>query len=346
MVLLHITEAIVDGIIDVHGDYLHNAKKLNLSSNGIRYIDDLSKLNDYLTKLDLSFNDIEDIRGLQTLSKLEELNLSGNQLTSMSDIRQLTNLTFLDISENNITHLSDIQMLNNLPHLKELKLARNPLCASTLVYPYAVLAALPAVRVLDGKSREELMASTPVHRPLSRPAAPPPQAPASRLVPSESHAQVPRLAATSPSSSPPSAVEAISTSHTAQLQQQLAYAQSENAAYADMFRVAERALAHKAPKEVLTSHSPGSRPDIDCIMKYNYADLLKLWRQKVSAALLANYRPTPLALSFVPVGCHVVCDSLPAGARADSAGTLGRAGEKGSEELCGETQVSAPPRPT
>ena len=151
MVLFHITDEIVDGIIDLHGDYLQSAKKLNLSSNGIRYIDDLTKLNAYLTKLDLSSNDLEEARGLQSLTQLQELNLSGNHLTDVTDIQCMTSLEYLDLSQNNISRLHDIQLLDRLSSLRTLQLAGNPICSSALLYPYAVLATLPSLEVLDDR---------------------------------------------------------------------------------------------------------------------------------------------------------------------------------------------------
>lgn len=151
MVLVHVTNEIVDGILDVHGDYLKTARKLNLSSNGIRYIDDLTKLNSYLTKLDLSFNDLEEVKGLKSLTLLEELNLSGNRLTDVTDIQHMTSLQYLDLSQNKISRLKDIQLLSRLQHLKTLNLAGNPLCNSALLYPYAILAAFPLLEMLDDR---------------------------------------------------------------------------------------------------------------------------------------------------------------------------------------------------
>ena len=151
MVLLHVTDEIINGIIDVHGEYLQTAQKLNLSSNGIRYLDDLYKLNKYLKSLDLSFNDLEETRGLQSLTNIEELNLRGNHLKNIYDMKNMTNLTHLDLAQNEISHLRDIQVLDKFPKLKSLKLEGNPLCKSSLLYPYAVLSAIPTLEVLDGR---------------------------------------------------------------------------------------------------------------------------------------------------------------------------------------------------
>jgi hypothetical protein len=341
MVLLHITEEIVDGIIDLHGDYLQSAKKLNLSSNGIRLIDDLAKLNVFLTKLDLSFNDLEEVKGLQSLTLLEELNLSGNRLTDVTHIQHMTSLKHLDLSQNNITQLRDIQMLDKLQNLRSLNLAGNPLCTSALLYPCAVLAALPSLEVMDNRLRPSLSASIiaclcklPLSYPHSffnscllfgillchlhiivyfmlhecrsraehmlrarnttagQPSLPPapPQLSQLHSLPESSSERVsappvehPTSIRSTASPSPASQAASISTSHAANLQQQLAYAQAEIAAYADMFRVAENSLGREAPKEVLsTADTRASRPNIESILAYPYADLLKLWRQKVS----------------------------------------------------------------
>ena len=60
----------------------------------------------------------------QTLTKLTSLNLSGNQISDIKPLSNLTNLTFLDLSGNQI---SDIKPLSNLTKLTSLDLAKNPL---------------------------------------------------------------------------------------------------------------------------------------------------------------------------------------------------------------------------
>ena len=60
----------------------------------------------------------------QTLTKLTSLNLSVNQISDIKPLSNLTNLTLLDLRENKI---SDIQPLSNLTKLTEVDLTKNPL---------------------------------------------------------------------------------------------------------------------------------------------------------------------------------------------------------------------------
>ena len=107
---------------------------------------------------------------------------------------------------------------------------------------------------------------------------PPQQAPV--IPPPESKKSVPNIQS-----------DEISTSHYAQLQQKLAYIVAENAAYEDMFRVAENKLGRNAPIETLkTLDTRAHKPNIDSILSYPYADLLKLWREKVFLHMLCDFK--------------------------------------------------------
>ena len=130
------------------------------------------------------------------------------------------------------------------------------------------------------RSREELMmqalqSSQPSPTSYVRP---PQQAPV--ISPPESKNSVPNIQS-----------EEISASHYAQLQQKLAYVVAENAAYEDMFRVAENKLGRNAPIETLkTLDTRAHKPNIDSILSYPYADLLKLWREKVFLHILCVFK--------------------------------------------------------
>jgi Leucine-rich repeat (LRR) protein len=52
--------------------------------------------------LDLSFNRIKEIEGLDKLEKLEKLFLSSNKITKIKNVKCLKNLTMLELGDNKI----------------------------------------------------------------------------------------------------------------------------------------------------------------------------------------------------------------------------------------------------
>ena len=68
-----------------------------------------------LEKINLSFNQIEDISGLSGLNNLETVRLESNQISDVSPLAGLTNLTLLDLASN---FISDISMLSGLTQLE------------------------------------------------------------------------------------------------------------------------------------------------------------------------------------------------------------------------------------
>ncbi|MEG4572110.1 leucine-rich repeat domain-containing protein, partial [Microcoleus sp. N3A4] len=75
-----------------------------------------------LTELNLSFNQISDIKPLESLTNITELNLQNNQISDIKPLESLTNLTQLVLSFNQI---SDIKPLKSLTNLTELILSFN-----------------------------------------------------------------------------------------------------------------------------------------------------------------------------------------------------------------------------
>jgi hypothetical protein len=74
-----------------------------------------AELTSELTELDVSFQSISDLSGVENFTSLTTLNCSGNELTSLS-VSELVNLTTLDCSYNDITAL-DITKNTNLVNL-------------------------------------------------------------------------------------------------------------------------------------------------------------------------------------------------------------------------------------
>ncbi|MDR2147417.1 MAG: leucine-rich repeat protein [Tannerella sp.] len=96
---------------------------LNLSGNQLTEIKGLEQLTG-LRKLYLYENQLTEIKGLEQLTGLQTLDLSYNQLTEIKGLEQLTGLQELDLSYN---QLSEIKGLEQLIGLKTLSLYNNQL---------------------------------------------------------------------------------------------------------------------------------------------------------------------------------------------------------------------------
>ena len=62
-------------------------------------------------------NDIEEIRGLETLSDLQVLNLRYNFIKEIKGLEKLKNLKILDLSQNRVNKISGLDTLSNLEEL-------------------------------------------------------------------------------------------------------------------------------------------------------------------------------------------------------------------------------------
>ena len=89
---------------------------LDLSDNQITDIKPLQDLS-ALWGLDLSLNQITDIKPLQDLSALTNLDLSDNQITDIKPLQDLTALTSLGLGQNKITDIKPLQDLTALTNL-------------------------------------------------------------------------------------------------------------------------------------------------------------------------------------------------------------------------------------
>ncbi|MBL7724831.1 MAG: leucine-rich repeat domain-containing protein, partial [Chitinophagaceae bacterium] len=86
---------------------------LDLSYNQITEIKGLDKLSG-LTSLNLSDNQITEIKGLDKLSGLTSLNLSDNQITEIKGLDKLSGLTSIALSGNQITEIKGLDKLSGL----------------------------------------------------------------------------------------------------------------------------------------------------------------------------------------------------------------------------------------
>lgn len=104
-------------------------KKLDLKSNNIEFfadIEGLKPIENDIEELDLSDNQISEIKGLENLTNLKVLRLKNNFISEIKGLNNLKKLEILDLSNNfNITEIPE--NLNDLTSLKIFKLTGCPI---------------------------------------------------------------------------------------------------------------------------------------------------------------------------------------------------------------------------
>lgn len=100
-----------------------------------------------LKHLDLSFNNIEAIEGLNNLINLKDLSLAHNHIKGIENMDGLP-LQVLSIGNNLIDRLDQLSYLRTFSQLKAVSLAGNPVADDTN-YRSFVLAHLPALVYFD-----------------------------------------------------------------------------------------------------------------------------------------------------------------------------------------------------
>ncbi|GAB5365904.1 hypothetical protein AAMO2058_001098400, partial [Amorphochlora amoebiformis] len=119
--------------------FARNLRALNLSFNCIEHVLDLSTLTN-LRQLKLVGNSIKDITPLLTLKSLKSLSIDQNSIKTLPDLSKLRSLAVLHIRSNNLSSIS----FQSLPRtLTELDLSDNKLLAVE-IGPYA-----PAMQLLS-----------------------------------------------------------------------------------------------------------------------------------------------------------------------------------------------------
>ena len=147
----NLDDDVIAGIVAKFGP---RVTRINLSSNGLRGLGNIERISPCLEKLNLSQNDLVDVRPLARLVTLTELNLAENCLADVSPLASLPLLQSLDLSGNKIATLLSLSALAP-PHLLQLKclsLEGNPVCG-TLGYPHPVFSLFPSLETLDGLPR-------------------------------------------------------------------------------------------------------------------------------------------------------------------------------------------------
>ncbi|KAK6177119.1 hypothetical protein SNE40_015286 [Patella caerulea] len=110
-----------------------HVEKLDLSHNQITDLKYLQLLSQ-LTYLDLSYNQISNLVSLHTkLGNLKTLKLAGNKLKDLTAFSKLFSLEVLDVSHNEISLINDVRPVCGLPCLESLLLMGN---AVTMVLDY------------------------------------------------------------------------------------------------------------------------------------------------------------------------------------------------------------------
>lgn len=74
--------------------------------------------------LDLSFRDIESLKGIEALTNLESLNISNNRISDLSPLEGLEKLKILDLQNNLV---EDLKSINGLESLEVLLIRNNPI---------------------------------------------------------------------------------------------------------------------------------------------------------------------------------------------------------------------------
>lgn len=107
----------------IHNSYISNTLKLALAKKYNRHISEVTKeFIGSLKEIDLSENNLKDIKGIEFATNATYLNLTRNNIHDASYLSNLINLSNLELNENKI---EDISFLKNLKKLKSVGLESN-----------------------------------------------------------------------------------------------------------------------------------------------------------------------------------------------------------------------------
>ena len=97
-----------------------NGTNLQLNNQNIKDPGDIKGLKnhyDVLEELDLSDNQIKELRGLEKFSKLKSLKLANNQINQIKSLNQLKELRKLSLRNNNLSEITGFEKLTKLEYL-------------------------------------------------------------------------------------------------------------------------------------------------------------------------------------------------------------------------------------
>ena len=100
--------------------------------------------------LDLSFNCIQKIEGLNTLTELQDLSLFSNEIKKVENIDNCTKLNVLSLGNNKIADLESFYLyLRDFKKLEVLNIAGNPFTKKDSEYKLYLMFYLPTLKYLD-----------------------------------------------------------------------------------------------------------------------------------------------------------------------------------------------------
>ncbi|RYZ79298.1 MAG: leucine-rich repeat domain-containing protein, partial [Proteobacteria bacterium] len=102
--------------------YLPLIIHLEVAGNGIESLTGLRTARSDLQVLDVSFNNLTDLQGIESALSLSELTATANQLTSLDDLSQNKYLTYLSLGSNKI---NSIEGLKRIPYLRTIDMNSN-----------------------------------------------------------------------------------------------------------------------------------------------------------------------------------------------------------------------------
>ncbi|XP_069760644.1 leucine-rich repeat-containing protein 61 isoform X4 [Narcine bancroftii] len=151
---------LISGEFDLESILFLKLTKMGICSLGC--IDDCVNLE----RLDLSRNDISNLKPLASLRLLTVLNLSANRISNLDPLHACENLQSLNLAGNLISSFDALHSITDLKNLDTMRLKdticsfSNPVCMNTS-YLNTMLDMFPNIKVLD-----EIDGSVPIHAPL------------------------------------------------------------------------------------------------------------------------------------------------------------------------------------
>ena len=106
--------------------------------------------------MNLSFNAIEDLSGIEDLTQLKVLHLNHNKIQSISLLGFLPGLKQLGLFHNQIMESPlNVSTISQMTKLKELNIGGNP-CSSKAEFCYELILRMPQLRMVDEEAVKEL----------------------------------------------------------------------------------------------------------------------------------------------------------------------------------------------
>ncbi len=112
------TNIVVSNSLSIKPRYINTLPNgdihINFSNMKLHKIPNLSDYDNKIVSLDLSFNLIENTKGLEELTNLKKINLNSNKIKKLEGFGKLTNLQILMLLHNKIKKIDKLDNLDNL----------------------------------------------------------------------------------------------------------------------------------------------------------------------------------------------------------------------------------------